>query len=411
MSGAGRAGTTAARPRALLLCHRIPYPPDKGDKIRSWRLLGALAERYDVALGAFVDDEADWQHEGVLAERCATLCLRPARRRPSPLQAARAVRDGQPLSLATHADAGLAAFVRAQRAAGLALEVGFSAQVVPYLEGATAPVLCDLGDVDSEKWSAYARAARWPMRAVYAREARLVAAVEAHATRIGRTFLVTPEEAAVLAARPGVRVETIDHYRNGVDTDHFAPGAAPPAPDGPEIVLTGAMDYAPNAEAARFFAEDVLPTLRAARPGTRFGVVGARPTRGVRALSDRPGVEVTGRVPDIRPYLAAARVAVAPLAVARGVQNKVLEAMAMGTPVVASTGAATGTGARGGEHLLVADGAEATAAAVRRVLTDDALAARLAKAAREKVMAEDRWDATLGRLRAAFPPPRAWPEG
>ena len=392
------------RPRALLLCHRIPYPPDKGDKIRAWRLLGALAERYEVALGAFVDDEADWAHEGVLREACAALCLRPARRRPSVAQAARAFASRQPLSLATHRDAGMAAFVREERAAGLAVEVGFSAQVVPYLEGATAPVLIDLADVDSEKWSAYAATARWPMSAVYAREARRLADVERRATEIGRAFLVTPEEAAILAARPGVRADAIDHYRNGVDAAHFAPGAAPAAPDGPEIVLTGAMDYAPNAEAARFFAEAVLPDVRAVRPDTRFGIVGARPTPGVRALGARPGVTVTGRVPDIRPYLEAARVAVAPLAVARGVQNKVLEAMAMGTPVVASPGAATGTNAAPGEHLLVAEGAAATAEAVLRLLTDEALAARLAEAGRAKVLAEDAWDTTLDHLRAAFPP-------
>ena len=395
---------TAPRPRALLLCHRIPYPPDKGDKIRAWRLLGALAERYDVSLGAFVDDEADWRHEGVLRERCAAVCLRPANRRPGPIQAAGAVLRGEPLSFATHRDAAMRAFVAAQRAGGLAVEAVFSAQMLPYLDGAAAPVLIDLADVDSEKWSAYAAAAHPPLRWLYAREARLLAEAERRATHAGRTFLVTPEEAAILRARPGSNADAVDHYRNGVDTEYFAPGAVPPAADAPEIVLTGAMDYAPNAEAARFLAEEILPRVRRARPEVRLGLIGARPTRGVQALGVRPGILVTGRVPDIRPYLAGAQVAAAPLAVARGVQNKVLEAMAMGVPVVASSGAATGTGAVPGEHLLVADGAEATAAALLRVLSDEALAARLRAAGRAKVVAEDSWGMTLGRLRAAFPP-------
>ena len=393
-----------ARQRALLLCHRIPYPPDKGDKIRAWRLLGALAERYDVSLGAFVDDEDDWQHEDVLRARCASLCLRPARRRPGPLQAAGAALRGLPLSFATHRDEEMRAFVAAQRAGGLALEAAFSAQMLPYLGGASAPVIIDLADVDSEKWSAYAGAARPPLRWLYAREAQLLAEAERRATHRGRTFLVTPEEAAILRARPGVNADAVDYYRNGVDTDYFAPGVVPPAADAPEIVLTGAMDYAPNAEAARFLAEEILPLVRRARPAVTLGLVGARPGPRVQALGAQPGVLVTGRVPDIRPYLEGARVAVAPLAVARGVQNKVLEAMAMGVPVVASAGAATGTGAAPGEHLLVADGAEATAAAVLRVLSDDALAARLGAAGRAKVTRDDAWETTLRRLRAAFPP-------
>lgn len=402
MSGAATGGTEPGRGRALLLCHRIPYPPDKGDKIRSWRLLGALAERFDVALGAFVDDPEDWRHAAFLQERCAALCLLPAKRRPGALQGARALAQGLPLSFATHRSTRMLRFVAEQRARGLALEVAYSGQVAGLLDGAEAPVITDLGDVDSAKWVAYARARRGPMRWVYAREARLVARAEAAATHRGRTFLVTPEEAAILRRHADVSPSAIDHYRNGVNTESFAPGAAPSALDGPEIVLTGAMDYAPNAEAARFFADEVLPLVRAVAPNVRFGVVGARPTPKVRALAS-DAVLVTGRVPDVRPYLEAARVAVAPLAVARGVQNKVLEAMAMGTPVVASPGAATGTGARHDEHLLVAQGAQATSEAVLRLLREPALARRLAQAARAKVAAEDDWSATLERLRRAFP--------
>ena len=393
---------SGGRGRALLLCHRIPYPPDKGDKIRSWRLLGALAERYDVALGAFVDDPDDWQHEAFLRARCVALCLRPASRRPDPLRTARALVTGMPLSFATHKDTRMDAFVAEQRAAGLAVEAAFSAQMAPYLLGASAPVVTDLCDVDSAKWAAYAATARGPMRRLYAREARLVARAEAAATHRGRTFLVTPEEASVLRQRGDAKSSAIDYYRNGVDTSHFAPGVVPPAAAGPDLVLTGAMDYAPNAEAARFFARDVVPLVRARLPTVRFGVVGARPTAGVQALAS-DAVVVTGRVPDVRPYLEAARVAVAPLAVARGVQNKVLEAMAMGTPVVASPGAATGTGTRHGEHLLVAEGPEATAEAVLQLLENTELSGRLALAARAKVATEDDWSATLERLRDAFP--------
>lgn len=394
------------RPRALLLTHRIPFPPDKGDKIRSWRLLGYLAARYEVALGCFVDDEEDWRHVGAVRESCAEACFRPLRPTALAARSAWALASGEPITLARYRDARLAAWVRGQQARPLAVQVGFSAGVMPYLlDGPSgAPVLADLCDADSAKWTAYGAAGRGPKARVYAREGRLLAREEARVTRrAARTFLVTPDEAALVAGLPGADAARVDYYRNGVDTGHFAPGAVPPAPGGADVVLTGAMDYRPNAEGAAWFVREAWPRVRAARPDATFAVVGARPTRSVRALADAPGVTVTGRVPDVRPWLEAARVAVAPLAVARGVQNKVLEAMAMGTPLVASPAAAAGTRGVPGEHLLTAQTPEATADAVLSLLADPARAAALAGAARRLAAERFGWDAALSRLGAALP--------
>lgn len=394
-----------SRPRAILLAHRIPYPPDKGDKIRSWRLLGCLSERYDVSLGCFVDDPDDHRHEGTVRALCAEALFVPLSRAGAAARSATGLLTGGPLSFAYYQDRRMAAWLAEQRARGPVVEVGFSSQVWPYLADAAAPVLMDLADADSAKFAAYAAGGLPPMSLVHAREARRLAAAEAEITRrAARTFLVTPEEAAIVAALPGAEPGRIDHYRNGVDTDHFRPGAVPPAVPAPTIVLTGAMDYRPNADAACFFAREVMPIVGRAEPDATFAVVGARPTEAVRALAGLPGVAVTGRVPDVRPYLEAARVAVAPLAVARGVQNKVLEAMAMGTPVVASPGAAAGTGAADGDHLSVAEGAEETARAVLSLLRAPDGGAPMAARARALVRDRYAWGTTLARFVAALPP-------
>ena len=376
-----------SRPRALLLTHRIPYPPDKGDKIRSWRLLRHLAKRYELSVGCFVDDEDDWQHADTVRAACAEACFRPLRPGAAAFRSVGALARGEAITLARYRDRMLAAWVRERQVGGLAVQVGFSAAVLPYLLGTDAargaPVIADLCDADSAKWSAYAAEAGGPKRLIYAREGRRLAAYEAMVTRdAARTFLVTPEEADLVRALPGADGSRVDHYRNGVDTDHFRPGAVPPAPGGCDVVLTGAMDYRPNVAAATGFVRDAWPIVRAARPDVTFAIVGARPTPMVRALAGAEGVTVTGRVPDTRPWLEAARVAVAPLAVARGVQNKVLEALAMGTPLVCSEAAARGTQATSGEHLLTAQGPEATARAVLDLLDDPGRAARMGRAAR-----------------------------
>ena len=395
----------SGKPTAILLTHRIPYPPDKGDKIRSYRLLRYLAERYEVALGTFVDDADDWRHVAHLETLCAEVFARPLTPRVAALRSVRALATGQPITLARYADPRLAAWTGRRMTRRPALRVGFSAGVMPYLlDGAPVPVLADLCDADSAKWTAYAAEGRGPKAGVFAREGRLLAAYEAEVTRrADRTFLVTPEEAEIVRALPGADASRVDHYRNGVDTDHFAPGAVAPQPDGADVVLTGAMDYRPNAAGADWFARRVWPSVLAKHPGATFAIVGARPTQAVRALARRPGVTVTGRVPDVRPWLAAARVAVAPLGVARGVQNKVLEAMAMGTPLVASANAARGTQAVPGAHLMTADRADEMTRAVLSLLDDPARAEALARAGRDLAVTRFGWDAALARFGAALP--------
>jgi polysaccharide biosynthesis protein PslH len=389
-------------PRLLFLAHRIPYPPEKGEKIRAWHQLAHLARRFEVELGCMVDDPADLAHLPFLRTVCAHVeaPLIPGRR----AAAARAllrVRPGLPLSLGWFHDAGLAAWVRA----GLAARrwdaaFVYSSAVAPYVMGREAAAalprrVLDLVDVDSAKWEAYAADARFPMRQVWAREARTLLAFERRAVaEFDASLFVSDAEAEhFLAAAPEARGR-VHAVENGVDLSRFDPGQAYPDPfaGAPAAVFTGTMDYRPNVEAVAWFAAEVMPLLPEA---LQFWIVGANPSPAVRALAGGR-VHVTGSVADVRPYIAHAAVSVAPLKIARGIQNKVLEAMAMARPVVATPQAFEGVHAVAGRDLLVAGDAAATAAAVRAVL--EGAHPGLGAAARAAVMAGHDWNGTLAVL-------------
>lgn len=393
--------------RLLFLTHRLPYPPDKGDRIRSWHMLDHLARRWEVDLGCLSDDPQDLAYLPLLRSRCATVHCEPiAGGLSALLRTARRARPGLPLTLGWFHAAGLRAWVDAMLATGRHDAVFvYSSAMAPYaLRARHLPrSVLDLVDVDSEKWRAYAAAARPPRRQLWAREARTLLAFERHAARLfDRTLLVSQAECARFLELAPEAAGRAGWVENGVDLAFFDPDqphADPYRPGAPALVFTGTMDYPPNIEAVSDFARDVLPRLRAAPgPAPEFHIVGARPTAEVRALAALPGVHVTGRVPDTRPYIAHAAAAVAPLRVARGIQNKVLEAMAMARPVIASTPAFEGIQAVPGRDLLVADGAEATARAVQAVLRGEWPG--LCAAARAAVAARHDWAATLRPLDA-----------
>jgi sugar transferase (PEP-CTERM/EpsH1 system associated) len=392
----------------LFLAHRIPYPPDKGEKIRAWHALDHLARTHRIHLGCFIDDPDDAAHLPVLAARCADVAAIRIDRRRQRLRALARLRRGRPLSLGYFHDSRLAAWVAAKRAQGIDRAFVYCSAMAPYLLHARGMRrVLDMVDIDSAKWEAYAQAASRPLRAVWAREARTLSAFERRAAAdFDRTLFVSAEECAAFVARldESATAARCDWYDNGVDAAYFAPAAVtapPPWPGGgPVAVFTGTMDYRPNIEAVLWFAEAVLPRLRATHPTLRFAVVGAHPAPAVTRLAARTGVIVTGRVADVRPYLAHAAVAVAPLMIARGIQNKVLEAMAMARPVVATPAAFAGLRAAPGRDLLVADGVPAFAAAVAAVL--DGRHPALGAAARAAVLARYAWGATLARLDAAM---------
>ena len=394
----------------LYLVHRIPYPPNKGDKVRSYHILKHLAARHRVFLGTFADDPDDLQHVARLRELCAELRVIELSPRLARLRSVSGFAANEPLSVAYYRNAELARWVDSTLAKeAIDACIVFSSAMAQYVAGADAPrtVLIDFVDVDSAKWAQYANSRWWPLSWVYRREgSRLLAFERAAADRATRAFFVTDAEADLFRRlAPGCvgRIETIG---NGVDTEQYAPSEALPSPFAAgslPVVFTGAMDYWPNVDGVRWFAEEVLPRVLDALPSAHFTIVGMRPTAAVKALASAH-VTVTGTVPDVRPYLQHAAVVVAPLRVARGIQNKILEAMAMARPVVATDACGAGIDACNGRHFVTAHDAATMAGAVVSLLRDGEGARMMGNAARARIVARYTWEAQLRLLEEALAP-------
>lgn len=405
--------------RILYLAHRTPFPPNKGDKIRSFHELRGLAERgHEVHLLAFADDPRDLRPENraALAQICATIGIRPLNRRVAMLKALASLLRGDPFTLGYFSSRAmrrdvdrLLADVRPRAI------VVYSSSMAQYIPPALASrTLLDMIDVDSEKWGAYARTVAPPQSWVYAIESRRLGAYEQTIIRrFARTLVTTPRERTTLLGAvgdPDVRTR-VHALPNGVDLERFRPGTQgtdfPMSESdrrfldrerGPLVVFTGAMDYRANVDGARYFAVEVLPLVRARVPDAEFMVVGSTPTSDVKRLGELPGVTITGTVDDVRPYVAAAAVCVAPLRIARGVQNKILEAMAMGRVVVATPEAAAGLSATAGRDLLIGRTAEEFADVVVTVIQVSAIRDRVGRNARLFVERHHDWRLTLDSL-------------
>jgi len=261
-------------------------------------------------------------------------------------------------------------------------------------------LLADLVDVDSEKWRQYADKHAGPMKWIYRREAtKLLPYEQRIIDTFDRTFLVSEEEMEVMAQYGPV--DKVEALSNGVDLEYFCPGSASQCPElvsQNKLVFSGAMDYWPNVEGAVWFARNVFPEIRKAVPDVVFCIAGRNPDNAVVALQKNPGIEVTGTVPDMRECLSDAAICVVPLQIARGIQNKVLEGMAMKKTVVATTGAATGLKAISGKEIVVVENKEEMATVIINLLADKDRCQRVGENARHYVEREHSWDAHLGRL-------------
>ena len=387
----------------LFLAHRIPFPPNKGDKIRSFHLLRHLAARHEVHLGAFVDDPDDWQYRDALRPWCKSIKLLPLHPRRARLASLRGFLSGEPLTLPYYRNRELKRWAEALAASGSVTRgLAFSSAMAQFMPATLDRRVLDMVDVDSDKWSQYAPTQRWPLSWLYAREGRKLAVWEAHvAQAFDATLLVSDDEAALLQQRAPQARHRISAFENGVDADYFSPARDYPNPYADEargVVFTGAMDYWPNIDAVTWFAERIFPAIRETVPAAQFTIVGSRPSEAVRALARQPGVIVTGGVPDVRPWIAHADCAVAPLRIARGVQNKVLEAMAMARPVVASAQAAEGIRAEAGRDFILAQGETGFAQAVANCLQLPASCA----SARDRILQNYDWTRNLRAIDPLF---------
>lgn len=380
----------------LYLAHRIPYPPNKGDKLRSFHQLQYLAQRHRVWCACFIDDPGDWRHVPHLCELCADVAAFELQPRAARWRALRSLLSGGTATCGYFHDARLAAALTAwSKQVRFDSVVAFSSSMVPYaLQVPAARRVLDLCDCDSQKWLDYARSSLPPKKWLYAVEGRRLASFENKCVWLfDETIVITRSEAACLAANAGsVRI-----IANGVAIPPLPPRHDFSATSGEVLVVgfVGALNYRPNVDAVCWFVKHCWPAIRHAHPTAVFRVIGHSPARAVRRLGRIPGVQVIGPVPDVSPEILRFDVSVAPLRIARGLQNKVLEAMAYGRPLVLTSAAAEGVCGQSGEHFIVADQAAQFAQAVTKLLSDAAARKRLGESARELVSRHHRWEPLL----------------
>ena len=383
--------------RILFLSHRFPYPPTFGSKVRAFNVIRHLAQAHEVTVLSLARSSDEEKEAAGIAPFChehrtfrvhnATQAVKIVLTLPTTIPASEAFFHSA--ALQREIDRRLASrsfdFIFAHCSA-----VG---RYVEHVQG--LPKLMDFCDVDSRKWSDYVPHKPWPVSLGYRWEGwRMAAAERRMAARFDHITVATRGEIATLAAI-GVH-DRADWFPNGVDADYFKPA---PEPCDPNLIsFVGRMDYFPNEQCMLDFSGGTWPMLKRARPALRLQIVGAAPTPRVLALGRFDGVTVTGSVPDVRPYVQRSVLTIAPLTIARGTQNKILESMAMEVPVVSSRIAANGVDGVAGEHLVVADSADETCAAVLCLSGDPAERARLAKAGRARVLSHHAWPSAMQRL-------------
>lgn len=387
----------------LFLAHRLPFPPDRGDKIRSHHVLKEMARIAPVHVGCLAESEADVANSHFLDDIARSWCM-PRRSKPVAIAGAQALLRNEPVSLAAFRSCHLMEWTRnLLRTGRIGAIYVFSGQMGQYVPtNWRGRLVIDLVDVDSAKFEAYGQVRTGPRAWIDTREGRLLKAEEARlAAKADATLLVSEAEANLLRDRVAGN-HAIRALRNGIDCEYFDPHVVHSETalleGGPHYVFTGQMDYAPNVEAVSRMARKIMPLVRRRLPGAQFHIVGRAPSKEVRSLNGLHGTCVVGEVSDTRPWLAAADAVVAPLQIARGVQNKVLEAMAMARPVVASFDAANGIDATDGQHILVAKSDADFVTTLSRIAEEPAKAERMGMAARRFVVETMSWTAMLADL-------------
>jgi sugar transferase (PEP-CTERM/EpsH1 system associated) len=383
--------------RILYLCHRFPYPPEFGSKVRAFHTIKHLAERHEVTVAAPVRSAEEAEAAKGIAPYCHQYMTETISSAGAVMRMVLGAPTRHAASVMYFYAPALARRVRAAlRHTQFDLIFVHCASVAPYVEDVTdVPMILDFVDMDSQKWMEYSRFHGFPKSLVYRVEATKMKRAEIElAGKFDMCTCATEAERQVLL---GFGVDTpTAWFPNGVDLDFFAPTGD--AFDPNAIVFIGRMDYYPNRQAVRYFCNAVLPRIQEVSPKATFSIVGAMPTEDVLELAKLTGVTVTGTVPDVRPHVRKAAASVAPLRIARGTQNKILESLAMGVPVVSSTEAAKGVDAIPGEHFLVADEPQDFADRVLRLMNDPGERARFAKAGRARMESHYTWRAAMRKL-------------
>lgn len=401
------------KPRVLYITHRAPWPPDRGDRIRTWNILKFLNVAADVDLICLADEKVTSETRRALEDVTDRLAFVPHTGKRRLVRAALSLLSGHTATEGLFESRMVRSIVRqwslnTTYTAALASSSGIARYVLPPDLKVCGRVWIDLIDVDSQKWLDYSSSGRFPMASVYGLEGRRLRQLESDlANRVDRLLVVSPAERELFRTFcPQAPVQAIG---NGVDTDYFAPLPTETVPQ--SCVFVGVLDYLPNSDAVQWFCREVWPRVRQRFPNAAFRIVGKNPTSDVQELQRLPGVEVIGPVPDVRPWLHQSECVVVPLRIARGVQNKVLEAMACGRPVVCSPSPLKGLAVEPGLHLLQADTPDEWVQQITDVFTNRCRADELGLAASAWVQLNHRWNACLEPLIEMIHQPQAVPEG
>lgn len=386
--------------KILYVCHRFPFPPKRGGKIRPFNMIRHFTGKgHEVTVCSLSRSPAEAREGEGIAEHCKHFEMASV---SNPIQALRMVAR---LPLATPSSMGYFYSPDLQRRIDdlLAREkfdliFVHCSSVAQYVEDVQSiPKILDFGDMDSQKWLEYAHYKPFPLSLGYWLEGRKMMAAEKGLA--GKFDLCTATTRAEWETLSGYgAAKATDWFPNGVDAGFFRPDGE--GYDADTLSFIGRMDYYPNQECMFDFCRNTLPLIQARRPAAKLIIVGADPSAAVRKLGQLRGVTVTGSVPDVRPYVRRSAAMVAPLNIARGTQNKILEAMAMGVPVVTSPAGAGGVDAEDGHHFLVADSPSAYAEACLRLMQDAGERERYAKSGRERMLSNHDWQASMYRLDA-----------
>lgn len=392
------------KPSVLFLTHRVPYPPNRGDRIRTHHFLRHLATQANVWLVSFADEpvaDSTWQ---TLRSVCHRVAVVPVDRRMRWVRAAWSLIKGGSISVGAFSSPRFRSVVSEWSCQTRFVATLSSSSALSQYQCISAlrdvPAYVDLIDVDSQKWMDYSTASTGWKQQVYRIEGRRLRSVESSLADWARGISVVSDAEANIY-RSFRETPLIKSIPNGVDLEYFQ---SPLLNKGEQFletngcVFVGVLDYRPNVEGICWFAKEVWPHVVAQRPDQKLRIVGREPVAAVRELAAIPGVEVIGTVPDVRPYLERASVAIVPLQIARGVQNKVLEALAMAKPVVASPEPLVGLGVHHEENVFRAQSREQWVSTLLRLFDDVDLRHAIGVAGQAYVTANHRWDQCLGSL-------------
>jgi len=389
----------------LFLCHRIPFPPNKGDKIRSFNILKKLNEHFDVHLGYFIDDPFDLQYTDKLTQYCVSQFFLEQKKLIAKLKGLTALLTAKPITLPYYYDGKMQKWVDSiMEQHDIQRIFVFSSSMAQYCQTTKfnqALKVIDFVDVDSDKWRQYAQKSSGINKWIYQREYKYLAHYEDIICQLfDYSLFVSPQEAALFAGRQDITQQgKVLGLLNGVDLDFFDSSKKfeiEPIPEDESFIsFTGAMDYWANVEAVEWFVSNIWPLISSAHPNLKFYVVGGNPSKSILALNKQNGVVVTGRVSDVRPYIEQAKCVVAPMQIARGIQNKVLEAMALSKPVVMTSLAAEGISLPETQKKHVTNDAAIFAEHVNELLNDLDLCIKIGDENRRWLDANFRWDDVL----------------